>query len=105
VIETDREFLLTKMAVVARHAFVDIRNLSRTGAAAQIHDLADVAELVADFLARRREEDMASIRHGLEEYAEKYGGIAGRLLQVFDLDEATFNDLYRADWREPADAR
>ena len=90
----DFDFLRSKLERVVYFAFVDIRNLSRMGAMDQIQDLADVAELIPEYLARQREEDLLAIRGGLEAYAAKYDGMSSRLLQILDMDEAMFNDLF-----------
>ncbi len=88
------EFLRKKLNRVVYFAFVDMRNLAVTGATEQIRDLAEVAEMIPEYLARKRPEDLQAIHGGLELYAEKYGGLAQRLLRVLFLDESSFDELY-----------
>lgn len=101
---SDPEFdlLRAKLERVLFFVLTDIRGLSLAGAARQVHDLADAAELIPEYLSRREDRDLAAVRGGLQEYAEKYGGMATRLLQILDMDESTFNDLYcRTSWSWP----
>lgn len=69
---TDAEFdqMRAKLERVLFFALDDIRGLAQAGATRQIHDRADVAELIPENLSRRQERDLDAVRGGLQGYAE-----------------------------------
>lgn len=109
--------LAAKLNRVVHFAFADIRRLAALGESEQIRELAEVAELIPEYLTSEREADLLAIRGGLDSYARKRGGMAGRLLRTLEMDEAEFVALYgtpigtvdwnresRGDGYEPVDA-
>ena len=84
-----------KLHIILQRSLVEIRNLARTGADDQIHDLADTVEFLPLLLLRWDDEQMNLVRPALQQYELKYPDSAGRYTCVLDMEEEQFNQLYR----------
>jgi hypothetical protein len=110
--DTERRLLVQKCSKLLQDVLVEIRNLSyQEGNAKRINDLADLTHNVPEFLAGLNDYVLNYLRDGLLEYARKYHANIdpekSRYVMLLDMDEATFNDLYRKTtwpWPEAAGA-
>jgi hypothetical protein len=94
---TDRErtLLVAKFQVILQLALVEIRNLARRQASAQIHDLADTVEFIPHVVRCWDDAQADLVRPALVQYETKYPDAACRYLGILNMDEEAFHQLYR----------
>ncbi len=68
---TDQE-LQKRLLYILHQGFVEVRNLALAAGHKQIAELADVMELIPQFVHRRTEENLELIRCELKRYQDKY---------------------------------
>jgi hypothetical protein len=108
--DAERRLWVEKCGKLLQDVLVEIRGLTwAEGHTKRINDLADLTHNIPQFMVGRDDFVLGYLRDGFIDYAKKYhpdgDPESSRYVMLLDMDEATFNDLYRADWREPADAR
>ena len=109
--------LAAKLNRVVHFVFADIRRLAALGESEQIRELAEVAELIPEYLTSEREADLLAIRGGLGSYARKRGGVGRPLSRTLGREEGGVARLFggpagavdwnresRGDGYEPVDA-
>jgi hypothetical protein len=106
---TERQFLVGKLGKLLQDVLVEIRALSwDEGHTKQINDLADLTHNLPEFLVGSNDYVFSYLRDGFLDYARKYypqiDPEASRFVRLLDMDESTFNSLYRPTaWTEPAE--
>jgi len=107
VTDIERGFLIQKCGKILQDVIVEIRDLSwEDGHAKQINDLADLTHNIPEFLIGLNDHVLGYLRRGFMEYARKYHPRiepeTSRYVMLLDMDEVTFNGLYRrASWPWP----
>ena|SRR5579872_3451683 len=108
--DSERSFLMQKYGQLLQDVLVDIRNLSfQEGNDKRINDLADLTHNIPEFLVGLNDYVLGYLRQGFVNYARKYlpenDPEKCRYVTLLDMDETTFNDLYRRhSWPEPVGA-
>jgi hypothetical protein len=86
-----------KLQVILQRSLVEIRNLARSGASAQVYDLADAVEFLPALVLRWDDERARLVHPSLHQYESKYVGSAGRYTGILDMEEEEFNRLFRPE--------
>jgi hypothetical protein len=108
--DSERGFMVQKYGHLLQDVLVEIRNLSvQEGNAERINYLADLAHNIPEFLIGLSDHVLSYLRDGFMEYSRKFqpdiDPEKSRHVMLMDLDETTFNEIYRRySWPEPVGA-
>src|SRR5947199_6223809 len=87
---------LKKLEVILQRAFVEARNLALRKAHQQIFDLADTFEIIPPMIENWQEKDWDWVRAIIQEYQDKYPGVAYDYISMLNMSDEAFLEVFDA---------
>jgi hypothetical protein len=93
--ESTKPITIKKLHLILHRAFVEARNLALAQNIQQSFDLADTFEVLPSLLDKWDDQQIEYVRSILGNYQSKYGDRAYDYLSLLDMEENTFEELFR----------